>query len=209
MPNSKPLAPALNEVTITIEQKGDKANFHQTVWFDTTKNNTFTHNFPDRPIYEYKIPIQDAGHYPPGFWQFDKKLGQFYELHKTWGKLFDWFKLAEKGSSDIGFLYQEGTPEPVQLEPTVHDFALDNFYLQKNTTVEAAFTDADNKLRGTGNQLGKIAWALIIIFGIVAAVILIYTLTGTPPPVEPVNNATATIAPSLPPYPTMPPRVTP
>ena len=163
--NLKPLATALNEITVTIT---GKVNFHKTFY-----SNKQEFMYLGKV---YKAPIESTYHYKPSFWALDRKLGYFFQLHKTLASLFDWFNFRKKIVPEIGYCYKIDEPEPMQLKSKYNeDWALINYNWKHNSTVEDHFKAADKKLRGDKEGI-NVNWILIvgiIVVGIVALIVLL------------------------------------
>jgi hypothetical protein len=179
--HTKPIATALNEVTVTIMSKTSKVNYHETFMLNTTEDNTFEFKGDT-----YNIPAEDTHHYIPSFWQIGLRLGMFYEQHQLWATLFDWFKLRKHAKYEIGYLYYEGSENPVKIPPPDFDWGKENYMLEQNTTIEGTFKDADDKLRPekTGNSNLLMLVAIIAIAIIAVIVILSLFLSGAFNPKE-------------------------
>lgn len=192
--NKKPLAAALNEVTVMIMFE-DKVNFHKTFMVDTTKNSTF-----DFDYFTYLIPAQKALHYFPSFWDFPRKWATWFSRHKTWALFLDWFKLARKASKEIGFLYEKNQANPVDLKQYQlgHDWALDNYNLRRNQAIGGHYKAVDNKLRGPRNIMGTLGWIVILIIAVVAIISVLAFVSSNPGALhQAAQNATATPLPSF------------
>lgn len=197
--NAMYIEPHYSEVTLTIECTNNE-NHHETLMLDIRKKNYFTYK-----NFQYSIPASKAEHYPHSFWDFPRKLGNFFEQHKTLGSLFDWFKFRKNISAEIGFLYEENNAEPLILKPQTRvfnnvslDWALINYHLQHNTSFEDAMQDAHDRLKGH-QETPLTTWILIAvgIMAIVAVIILISTYTGNHnQTVQQVQNVTFTPSPS-------------
>jgi len=195
MSNLKSLATALNEVTITI-QKGEKVNYHETFMLDTTRDNFFEYNGT-----RYLVRPEDAMHYKPSFWAFDRRLAMFFDMHKTLASLFDWFGFRYRTSYELGFLYEEGIPEPITpVNSAGVDWALINAHLQGNTSIEGAAKDADDKLRGPKPlNINLILLIIVGIIAVVAVIAIVAFLFGGSAPAPPPQNITASVTPGGPP----------
>lgn len=199
----KPLAQALsqetqtfNEVTITVMSKDYKVNYHDTVLLDLTKTNYFYFGGKKRVI-----DVQETFHYYPSFWELDKRLAGFFEMHKTTARFFDWFNFKEKAAAAVGFLFWSDEEKPVDLAKLVTaNYAAYNYKICRNTAIAEHYNEVDNALHRKGSLKG-VAWLGLIIIGIVAAVVVVSMLTSgafTPP----LQNVTApSIMPTIQPTP--------
>lgn len=193
--NRKPSAKALNpknEVTVMIKS-ADNINYHETFLMDTTEKKQFT--FKGK---SYTIPAQKALHYSPSFWAFGRKLAMFYELHKTLATLFDWFQFRKRANYEIGFLYEEEKSDPVNVKDHFldTDWALDNYNLRKNQTIEGHFKAVDDKLHGPKNPMGSLMIIAAIIIVAIAAVVIVTMFTGSPhQTAHEIQNVTVTLHP--------------
>jgi hypothetical protein len=195
------------EVTVTIICKTDKGfiNYHET--FISHGEDHF--EFKGK---RYNIPIENTGHYPVGFWNFGRKQAMFFSQHKTFAKLFDWFKLAKNATFEVGYLYNEDNPDPLELivknpenysDKTYLDndwqWSKVNNWITKTRVIPGFYEDVDNKF---GNRSRLADMRLWIILGIVAIIVVgvvvaVYFATGHGhQAVQAVTNVTATISPS-------------
>lgn len=170
---SKTLVNTLNEVTVTIMSKDVNLNYHETFLLDTTKHHSFLYKGV-----EYKIPPEATYHYPPSFWAWGTKLAIFFEQHKLLASIFDVFGLRKRACYEIGYLYWENEPEPITVTQPEYDWALENYDLQHNTTIEGACRDADVRLKGKVDHTNWIMLIGIVIIVIVALVVLSNVLGG-------------------------------
>lgn len=189
-------SPKLNEVTVRIMGK-DKTNYVKTFMLDTTNKHTFEY----KGIC-YNIPADLGSHYLPGFWDWDKKLARFFAVHKTLASLFDWFNLADKANVELGYLYEEGNPDPIDLSAYVADidWAKENYNLEHNESVAGVFLDVDRKLRGKQDSFSAIPWVLLAIIIIGVAVFVVYYFTGGHASPTVVQNVTAPVTASPTPF---------
>jgi hypothetical protein len=182
----------LNKVTATVMGNGVNTNYHETFLMDTTKNSSFEYKGKT-----YNIPAEDTGHYSPSFWDFPRKWGTFFEQHKTTAKFLDWFHFAKNATFEIGYLFLEDNPDPYKIEPPDYDWALENYQIQHNTTIEGAMKDADKKLKGEEKHTSMLMLVGLIIIAIVAVIVAIAYFTGNhAQAAQQIQNVTATIPPS-------------
>lgn len=178
----------LNEVTVTIMETSNKVNYHETFMIDTTQHNSFEYKGK-----KYNMPPQDTGHYPISFWNFGVKLAIFFERHKTLASLFDWFNYRKKAGYEIGYLYWEDNPDPDKMERPDYDWALENYKLQRNQTIEGSFRDAERRLRGKEVAVNRLMIIGLIIIAAIAIIVAVVVITGqghAPP--APIQNVTGT-----------------
>lgn len=178
--------------------KGTKVNFHQTLLTDMTQNQTFTYG-----DVEYKMPADAVTHYHPSFWRLDVRLATFFMQHQIWATFFDWFNMRKRAIFEIGFLYDEGNPEPYTIKAPEYDWALENWFIANNTTVEGHYKATDNVLAGKQDHFS----ALAILIGIIVAVVAIVSIIvitrgggiGASPPIQNVtaSDANSTLAPAI------------
>jgi hypothetical protein len=191
---------ALNEVTVTI--KGETSlTYHETFLADLMSVSHFFFNGV-----RYNLPFFSAGHYEPGFWDFPLKFGMWFEQHKLLGSLFDWFGFRKKAVHMVGFLYDEGTSDPVEITAPPIDWALFNNHLKNNTTIEEAYRKDAEKLEENNPQkpFGLLLLIGVVIVVIVVGVVLVTVLTGQHGTAQALTNSTLTPSP-LPGGPTMTP----
>jgi hypothetical protein len=171
----------LNEVTVTIMAQQEKTNYHETFMLDLTKENSFEYNG-----FTYQIPIEETGHYPISFWNIQAKFATFYERHKTLASLFDWFHFRDRATVEVGYLYMTENSKPFTFDdlPENHDlkqdWAIQNYMLEKNTTIEEAHREADKRLQGDFGDSINPLWIILGIVAIVAVcvVLVAYLATG-------------------------------
>ena len=65
---------------------------------------------------KYNEPIGDTQHYTIGFWNWGRKLSMHFSQHTTQAKLFDWLHFAANVSYPVGYIHEEGKPEPLELK---------------------------------------------------------------------------------------------
>ena len=190
--NRKPLAAALNEITVIIMFPDEKVNFHKTFMADTRINNTFAFD-----NFTYTIPAQKALHYFPSFWDFPRKWAAWFNRHKTWAVFLDVFKLAKNYSKEIGFLYVKGQANPIDLDRFTlkHDWALDNYNLRRNRSIPGHYKAVQNKLKGQRDIMGSLSWIVILIIGVVAIISVLAFFASNPGLLHQAANATATLTP--------------
>lgn len=165
---------SLNEVTVTIMNKDVKTNYHETFMLDVSKTNVF--KFKGQ---QYNMPPDRTYHYSPGTWDIIAKMAMFFEYHKTTAKFFDWFGTRKRACHAIGYLYWEGEPDPITITQPERDYALENYNLQHNTTLENTFKDADKRLSGQNNDQIKLATFIgLVIIGIVVAAVILWVYLG-------------------------------
>ncbi len=184
----KPLATALNEVTVNIMTPDKNENYHETFMLDLKKNNFFEY---DGQV--YNMPKKDTSHYKPGFWQFGLKLAIFFEHHKTWAGLLDWFQFRKKASYMVNYLYWKGTSDPLTITSPSYDYAKENYHLRHNTSIEGSFRETDDKLKGPKNNMNIIMLIGAIVIIIVVAIV-VFNMTN-PAPVQQIQNITTTVHP--------------
>ncbi len=188
--HTKPLAIPLNEITVTIEdtEKG-KVDYHET--FLTNED-----HFEYLGV-KYNIPIEDTNHYNTSFWDVQRRLGGFFEMHKTLAGLLDWFNFRKRATVEIGFLYTKGVSDPVEIKAPDENVAVwsdINYDLQNNTTLEEADKDADRALKGKGEPaFNKMVIVALILVAVVAIVALYFFTHQSHQAVETVQNVTSTI----------------
>lgn len=188
--NRKPSATALNEVTATIQGETN-INYHESFLHDLK-----TPRFKFMATI-YNLLFDAAGHYEPGFWDFPLKWGMFFEQHKLLAGFFDWFGLRKRAVHMVGFLYKEGDPDPVEITAPEYDFALENWNLEHNTTIEDSYEEDDKALRGTKDKNTNYYMLLLVaLVVIIAGVVLVTYLSGQHTPIEGILNATATPHPT-------------
>lgn len=192
--NLKPSAKALNEppeilteVTAIIQGEAN-VNYHQTFLVNMAKYHSF--EFMGE---KYNLPYEEANYYSPGFWDFPLKWGMFFEQHKTLASWFDWFKLRKKAVHMINLLYHVGNPDPLTVNEPEFDWALENFNLQENTTVEQSYRDDDNKLKGSRElSNGTIILIAIAIVAVMIGVIVVVIVTQGQGASQVIQNVTST-----------------
>jgi hypothetical protein len=172
----------------------EKIVFHKTYMADLTQDNFFEFDGDT-----YNIPTEKALHYFPSVLDVPRRLGRFFSKHKTLASLFDWFKLGKKSSHELGFIYEYGVSNPLDLNRfnLGHDFAKDNWNLRHNRSVSGHYSDIDNKLKGVRSLLGSWKFLAFLIIAIVIIVTVALLVNGgvlnsspTPTPTPPAFNGT-------------------
>lgn len=174
--SAKPLEKK-NEVTVTIMDPEQNLNYHETFHLDTTKHNQFEYDG-----YTYNLPPKDTLHYEPSFWNFNVKIGSWFNRHKTWAHFLDWFHLRDKATFELGYLYWKGTADPVDIEAENKkaklnqdmDLATAHWLLEQQTIFATWYRDFTMKLRGKteGFQNWWIIAAIIVGVVVVGAVMI-------------------------------------
>ena len=71
----------------------------------------------------YNEPIGETQHYHIGFWNWGRKLSMHFSQHLTQAKFLDWLHFAANVAYPVGYIHEEGKPEPLELKVK----NLDNF----------------------------------------------------------------------------------
>ena len=192
----------LQEVALRIMETNKPLDHLIIRYLDLSEENTVS--FKDC---EYKVPKHRVSHYEPTFWDFGARYGLWLERHNFWKKVLDPFKIVRKRTPyPVGFLYNMGTPEPLDLEAEKkkllgnvdlnEDWAHGNWLIEHNQVFDSAFNvDLKNVFRkGESN----INWTWLIIMGIVAFVVVAvaFFVTQSTEPAQAITNATVTPMPT-------------
>lgn len=189
--SAKALKGPLNEVTAIILEKGKK-HYHETFLMDLTQDHTFEHDG-----FRYNVPAEATRHYDASFWAFHKKLAAFFEVHKTLAYFFDWFNLRERVVYEVGYVYEKGQANPMEVKKPEVDWTYRNYAIRHNKTIEGHYKAVDLKLKGDRKlNMNMMLLILAIIAVPIVVIVVLSILTGDPNSVQHVQNVTATLAPS-------------